>query len=354
MAALGNTDTAIVCANFNGVGTTIGGPGAGEGNVISGNARGIWISQGNSVNVVQGNRIGVNAAGTGPARQRRRHLHQCGRQRQHHRRHRTRRSQRDRLQRRPRASSSRPTGVRQLGSRQLDPRQRRPRHRPRQRRRAQLQRSRWTPTTAPTTCRTSPSSQTVEHLGPQGAGSTRLAGKLHSAPSTTFDLDFYANPACSNFPREFVEGETWLGSSSVTTDASGDAAFDETFPVADRGRRPHLRHGNRSGRKHLGVLPAHHLLDHRRRRDRTPEARPSTSRAPTSPTRPRSPSAASPPSGVTFVNDHQLYATMPAFPPGPPRTSSSRRPTAPPALSSRAGSPTSSTSRRPTSSTTSS
>ena len=66
MVALGNTDTGIVCANVNGAGATIGGSGAGEGNVISGNARGIWISQGNSVNVIQGNKIGVNAAGTGP------------------------------------------------------------------------------------------------------------------------------------------------------------------------------------------------------------------------------------------------------------------------------------------------
>ena len=68
--------------------------------------------------------------------------------------------------------------------------------------------TRWTPTTAPTTCRTSPSSARSSTSGPVGAGSTRIAGKLHSLPSTTFDLDFYANPACSNFPREFIEGET--------------------------------------------------------------------------------------------------------------------------------------------------
>ena len=46
----------------------------------------------------------------------------------------------------------------------------------------------------------------VEHLGPVGAGSTRVAGKLHSLPSTTFDLDFFANPACSNFPQRVHRG----------------------------------------------------------------------------------------------------------------------------------------------------
>ena len=68
----------------------------------------------------------------------------------------------------------------------------------------------------------------VTTLAPQGTG-TRIQGKLQSAPSTTFDLDFYANASCSNFPREFLEGETYLGSSQVTTDASGNASIDETL-----------------------------------------------------------------------------------------------------------------------------
>jgi hypothetical protein len=60
---------------------------------------------------------------------------------------------------------------------------------------------------------------------------THIVGKLDSTPSTTFDLDFYANPACSSFPREFVEGRTWLGTAPVTTDATGHAAIDVTLPV---------------------------------------------------------------------------------------------------------------------------
>ena len=73
--------------------------------------------------------------------------------------------------------------------------------------------------------------RSVVHLGPSGSGGTQITGKLDSAPSTTYDLDFYANPACSNFPREFIEGATYLGSSQVVTDGAGHAIFDVTVPV---------------------------------------------------------------------------------------------------------------------------
>ena len=59
---------------------------------------------------------------------------------------------------------------------------------------------------------------------PQTVSRPTWSGKLHSTPSTTFDLDFYANPACSNFPREFSKAETWLGTAQVTTDATAYAA----------------------------------------------------------------------------------------------------------------------------------
>jgi len=71
----------------------------------------------------------------------------------------------------------------------------------------------------------------VTILAPQGSG-TRVQGKFNSTPSTTFDLDFYGNAACSNFPREFLEGETYLGSSQVATDGSGNATIDVTVPTA--------------------------------------------------------------------------------------------------------------------------
>ena len=60
---------------------------------------------------------------------------------------------------------------------------------------------------------------------------THVQGVLHSKASTVYDLDFYAN-ACSNFPREFLEGVTWIGTTQVTSDGSGNATFDATLPVA--------------------------------------------------------------------------------------------------------------------------
>jgi hypothetical protein len=73
--------------------------------------------------------------------------------------------------------------------------------------------------------------KTVTIEGPQGGG-TRIQGKLDSTAATTFDLDFYANAACSNFPREFLEGETYLGSTQVTTDGTGHADIDVTLSAA--------------------------------------------------------------------------------------------------------------------------
>ncbi len=72
----------------------------------------------------------------------------------------------------------------------------------------------------------------VELVGPQGGGSTRIQGVLHTVASTTYDLDFFENPACTSFPREFLEGATYLGSGQVTTDGSGNGVFDVTLPVA--------------------------------------------------------------------------------------------------------------------------
>jgi hypothetical protein len=61
-----------------------------------------------------------------------------------------------------------------------------------------------------------------------GVANTTVDGLLNSTASTTFDLDFYANPPCSNFPQEFLQGETYLGSAQATTDGSGNALFHVT------------------------------------------------------------------------------------------------------------------------------
>ena len=60
------------------------------------------------------------------------------------------------------------------------------------------------------------------------SGSIRITGTLDSAPSTTFDLEFFANGACD--ASGFGEGEILLGSTTVATDANGDVSFDVTLP----------------------------------------------------------------------------------------------------------------------------
>ncbi len=65
-----------------------------------------------------------------------------------------------------------------------------------------------------------------------GASTTTIDGVLRSAPSTTFDVDFFASPPCVLRPHDFLQGETFLGTRPVTTDGSGDAPFSFVLPVA--------------------------------------------------------------------------------------------------------------------------
>jgi hypothetical protein len=53
---------------------------------------------------------------------------------------------------------------------------------------------------------------------------------LSSAPSTAFDVDFYANTSCISFPVVSPEGEEIVGSTSVVTDGAGVVAFDFSLP----------------------------------------------------------------------------------------------------------------------------
>jgi Calx-beta domain-containing protein len=62
------------------------------------------------------------------------------------------------------------------------------------------------------------------------AGSTNVKGSLNSSASSSFNLDFYRNTACD--PSGNGEGEHLIGSTLVTTDAQGNANFDITFPVS--------------------------------------------------------------------------------------------------------------------------
>ena len=53
---------------------------------------------------------------------------------------------------------------------------------------------------------------------------------LSSAPSTTYDVDFYANLQCATRPTAYPEGEEFVGTIQATTDASGLATIDFPLP----------------------------------------------------------------------------------------------------------------------------
>lgn len=59
--------------------------------------------------------------------------------------------------------------------------------------------------------------------------SLRIVGTLNSSPSSTCALEFFASPQCDS--SGFGEGQQFLGSTSLTTDALGNAAFDVTLAV---------------------------------------------------------------------------------------------------------------------------
>ncbi|MCT7963096.1 DUF4347 domain-containing protein [Laspinema sp. D1] len=60
--------------------------------------------------------------------------------------------------------------------------------------------------------------------------STTILGTLNSTANTEFRLEFFANSALD--PSRFGEGERFIGFATVTTDASGNVSFTETFPGA--------------------------------------------------------------------------------------------------------------------------
>jgi hypothetical protein len=60
-------------------------------------------------------------------------------------------------------------------------------------------------------------------------GNFTVGGTLSSSPNTTYALDFFANAAFGL--GGFGQGQTYLGSATVTTDAGGNANFSFTAPL---------------------------------------------------------------------------------------------------------------------------
>lgn len=66
-------------------------------------------------------------------------------------------------------------------------------------------------------------------------GETTISGYLNSLPNATYRLEFFSSTAVD--PSGFGEGEVFIGSSSVTTDAVGHVEFSAVLPVPVADRR---------------------------------------------------------------------------------------------------------------------
>jgi len=62
------------------------------------------------------------------------------------------------------------------------------------------------------------------------SNSTTIQGSLNSLPNTTFQIDFYSNAAVD--PSGNGEGAQFFGTTQVTTNVNGDATINATLPVA--------------------------------------------------------------------------------------------------------------------------
>ena len=69
----------------------------------------------------------------------------------------------------------------------------------------------------------------VLSLAANEGGMFRVAGTLESSPLDDFTIDLFASSACH--PDGHGEGELYLGSTAVSTDAAGLAAFDVLLPA---------------------------------------------------------------------------------------------------------------------------
>jgi hypothetical protein len=63
-----------------------------------------------------------------------------------------------------------------------------------------------------------------------GGGSTNIQGSLNSAASTTFRVEFFDNAECDSFGNG--EGQTFIGSANIPTDASCNATINVDLPVS--------------------------------------------------------------------------------------------------------------------------
>ena len=142
------------------------------------------------------------------------------------------------------------------------------------------------PVSGRTTIRTTRSSSDALTYG----GSTIIIGTLQSAANSTYTLQFFDNPTAD--PSGHGQGQTLIGTTTVTTDSSGNASFQVTFSARSTPampsppRRPTRRRHLEFAQDVAAVaLPRaggqQRQLQHRRQHDAErplPASRPMTSR----------------------------------------------------------------------------
>ena len=81
---------------------------------------------------------------------------------------------------------------------------------------------------------------------------TKVNTTLQAAPNTSYILDFFASNALD--PSGNAEGQTFLGSATVTTNAQGNGDFWSIRLRYELQRAVDHRHGDRPQRRHFPVL----------------------------------------------------------------------------------------------------
>jgi hypothetical protein len=61
------------------------------------------------------------------------------------------------------------------------------------------------------------------------SGTTTISGNLNSLPNTSYTIEFFSNSVVD--PSKYIEGKTYLGSTTVMTDGNGQAGFSFMTPT---------------------------------------------------------------------------------------------------------------------------
>lgn len=70
------------------------------------------------------------------------------------------------------------------------------------------------------------------------SGATRAYGTLNSTPNTSFRLDFFSSQHCNaGPPRNYGEGQVYLGNTTVSTDVFGNVSYSFNSPTTVNGGR---------------------------------------------------------------------------------------------------------------------